>query len=353
MNGTDTLIKLFGTDENENEKLFIQHFVECTKFFRPEIVRDRAEFILYQAGMNNQLPVRYSQNMKKYFSSKDGYIKAIKNRKQAKVFSEGNDLTHLDRKIRVICDSTGNKSVVDCIKDYTNYSISTGKSSDLINYTISHVWAKTDDPFFFTSLWNVVIVPAYLSFLLDKPKDQHQINSKIQGIIRAVCIELYNPNVLMNIDVVDNESEDNKITAKGFIDKGIINYLDKKNLLVKPLPIIKENTITLDKNQYTNKEFIMSLLSKLDNSNGFNFIKILTNPVDCKKRFDLSFPLLKEYNLSEGDTLFFDDADNIRYYKKDTFFENNQKRYIICNHWFPKQRELFELWVYNNINSNQ
>lgn len=348
MNGTKYLIDLF-----ENEDRFIEHFISCTKFFTPQDVKERAVKMLEEIESNNQLPVRYSLKIKENFSCNQGKVGAIKNRKHAMKFSRDYELTHDLRGIRVECDATGNKHVVDCIKEYTGYSISTGKTSDLINYTIGHVWARTDDPLFFTSLWNIVIVPTYLGFILDKPQDQHKLNADIQGIIKAICLKLYNPNQLMQGRLGPNELDDknsyedtNKYNSKAeeFIKNGIVKFIGRKGFeeIIQDQPKI-ETVIPVK-----NKDFVLSQLGRLSNAD-VNLIPVLTDAIACLTHFEMSFPILKVFVPESTEIIFYDVAGNTRYYKNNTFFEYNGIRYIVCNHWFPTQREKFKNWMDKHI----
>ena len=340
MNGLERLIKLTGTEDD-----FIKHFFEATMFFEPEDVKSRAKYLLEEIAQNNKIPVRYSLKLKNKFSSKDAYVGSVKNRKQAREFSRKNDLIHKERNVKVFCDTNGNKSVVDCIRDYTGFSVSTNKS-DYINYTISHIWAKTDDPFFFTSLWNVAIVPSYLSSILDKQNKQHVINRKIQSIIKAICIELYNPNDLMNQNLVKNESEEYKEIAKKIIKEKVFTFIGRKDTTkkIREFKIENKGVPSVD-TKICNKDYIINLLEKLKaKSNSDNIFK-LTSAIQCKELFNLAFPLLKLDKST--DSQYLDEAGSQRYYKQNTYFEFNDIKYIICNHWFPIQRDLFELWVDN------
>ena len=64
----------------------------------------------------------------------------------------------------------------------------------LRNYVISHIWPDTADPFYFSSLWNVVIIPAHCNDIMDKDPKSHHVVAAIQNLFRAICYLLYNPN---------------------------------------------------------------------------------------------------------------------------------------------------------------
>ena len=327
MNGFDSLMNLF-----DKPDAFIEFFVKNTLFFRVEDVRSQAEFIKDEINEGNKIPVRYSQKMKDKFVSKERRLGAVKNRKQAVDISRTSEIFSKKRKeIKVECDSTGNKFVVDRICNYTGYRVST-TNSNVINYSISHVWGETYDPYFFTSLWNIVLIPTYLNWILDKPKDQQEINEQIQSIIKALCIKLYNPNVLMeDIDVNIDDA-----------------YLEKAQVLIDNdnVKFLYPRYEAVDKELYddtlSNKDFIVTALEQIKEKLNEELVTMLMNRTFCKEKFELAFPILREFNSS--DTNFNDNAGNCRYYKQNTFFIFNNKKFMICNHWFPIQRILFFNW---------
>lgn len=59
---------------------------------------------------------------------------------------------------------------------------------------MSHIWARTYDPFYFSSLWNVVIIPAHCNDIMDKGMNTHPIIPVIKELYRAICYQLYKPN---------------------------------------------------------------------------------------------------------------------------------------------------------------
>lgn len=102
-----------------------------------------------------------------------------------------------------------------------------------------------------------------------------------------------------------------------------------------------------DLDSLSNKEFILTQLEKVKLLDKSDFILTLMSEVKCNTLFSLAFPLLKLYK-SNDEEQFYDDAGGIRYYKQDTFFVFHDRKYIICNHWFPEQRHLFEKWIKRN-----
>ena len=78
------------------------------------------------------------------------------------------------------------------INDKTNYWVSNGKdTSQFVNFRISHIWGRAFDPRYFTSLWNVVIVPAWANDLLEKDYGYSSLVNKMKDTFKAICINLY------------------------------------------------------------------------------------------------------------------------------------------------------------------
>jgi len=93
-------------------------------------------------------------------------------------------------KVYLLPDYNGNKEVCDLIKRITGYSLSS-ESSDFVNFTISHIWRLAPDARFFTNLWNIVLVPSWVNFLLDKEHGQGSLSSKMLDTYKKICIEHY------------------------------------------------------------------------------------------------------------------------------------------------------------------
>lgn len=95
----------------------------------------------------------------------------------------------------IIIDYDGNDFVRDAIHRYTGVWVcKNNKMNMLRNYKISHIWGRTYDPFYFSSLWNVVIIPAHCNDIMDKDPKLHPIVAIIQNLFRAICYLLYDPN---------------------------------------------------------------------------------------------------------------------------------------------------------------
>lgn len=119
----------------------------------------------------------------------------------------------------IIIDYDGNDFVRDAIHRYTGVWVcKNNKMNMLRNYKISHIWGRTYDPFYFSSLWNVVIIPNHCNFLMDKPglSSVHKSSAtrmaahSVQNLFRAICYQLYKPNnYLTDIENILKQSNPN------------------------------------------------------------------------------------------------------------------------------------------------
>ena len=215
------------------EKKFIQHAIEGSYFFSTEIVGDRIKELQRQfedinkmnqkgavPGIKNdkipRIPIRYTKRKKS--TNNDEQEEMISNIEEQNEQTTKNEEIETDGKIKyllnwvdlgkrkpkqgtlkigdwnvpVVLDMNGNNPVRSQIKLYTGY-YSANKAEDNIfqNFIISHIWGQAYDPRFFTSLWNIVLVPEWANGLLDKQGKEDSLASKFKATIMAVCSELY------------------------------------------------------------------------------------------------------------------------------------------------------------------
>ena len=137
----------------------------------------------------------------------------------------------------IIIDYDGNDFVRTAIHRYTGVWVCENNRVNVLrNYVISHIWPDTADPFYFSSLWNVVIIPAHCNDIMDKDPKLHLIVASIQNLLRAICYQLYDPNNYLaeienilkpihpNIQIprVAEPSQDDIEKAQACIDHGLI-----------------------------------------------------------------------------------------------------------------------------------
>ena len=137
----------------------------------------------------------------------------------------------------IIIDYDGNDFVRTAIHRYTGVWVCENNRVNMLrNYVISHIWPNTADPFYFSSLWNVVIIPAHCNDIMDKEPKLHPIVASIQNLFKAICYLLYKPNNYLaeienilkpihpNIQIprVAAPSQDDLQKAQTYIDNGLI-----------------------------------------------------------------------------------------------------------------------------------
>ena len=144
----------------------IKFMLEQSLFFKPDHVNRRQE----EMSNASSLPVRFSRTMK------DRQIDS--------------DRTFIDEKGKKLqIDQDGNRSVREIIKEYTGHIVSQGKSSTIKFVNISHVWGQAYEANYFTSLWNIVLIPSYCNPLMDKVSED--LAGTVQSVFREVCNKLY------------------------------------------------------------------------------------------------------------------------------------------------------------------
>lgn len=100
--------------------------------------------------------------------------------------------------IPMLVDPDGNKEVRDLIEKNTGYTVSSGYNDFFTNFKISHIWGNANDPRFFTSFWNIVIVPAWANDNLDKNNSGMPLAQKMINTYKAICEKLYGAASLGN-----------------------------------------------------------------------------------------------------------------------------------------------------------
>lgn len=177
----DQLISLYDNQDN-----FIQAFIESTLFLPPDIVQARNDELIELYKTGGKFPVRYSPSFNEVWN--------IKNKAEGITFSKHNDARlPLYPSFNVCVDKDGNCENRRQIKLRLNQTVSIGKNSTIINYIISHVWGLASHPLFFSSLWNIVLVPAHFNYLMDKDPESHEVVRKIKAAVQRQCILLYEP----------------------------------------------------------------------------------------------------------------------------------------------------------------
>lgn len=351
--GLATMLSMFDSEES-----FLEHFILNTIFFHPDEVTKQAEELKGKIDNGDKIPVRFSMKSKKMFHFENEKningksSRTFKNKKEAKEFAEKNELVHTVTKIPVIIDKDGNYFVRSEIYKYTGYRVSQGAISDIQNYMIGHIWANTDNPYFFTSLWNFALIPQYMAFILDKPDANSELVRKIKVLTEAVCFILYKPNELLDKKLIDGEKYENGYTelydlAKSFVESDRLTFIRPK---AEQTEEIEPQVDTADiverlENCDGNKDFAFTLLELLKEAR-FDFVQEFTDKTTTRNICKLSYPLLVDVT-GDSKKVIEKKARPVKsdmYYKK-PFFEIDNKQYIVCNDWYEKNKEHIIEWL--------
>lgn len=216
INGIDSLIELFGN----NHLAFIKKVLSESYFLSPDLEKDRFNELINELKLVSH--ARYSNDYKSQCPSmhKDQIIKNSKLTPLKYTAKDGSGYYDVE------LDDDGNRFVRDYIHGKTNYWISKGKKdSHFIGFKISHIWGQAIDPRFFSSFWNIVIVPSWANDLLDKDSSAASLIGEMIGTFKAVCIKLYDmkgknwslirlshmPNLLPNESIIHSDYQINII----------------------------------------------------------------------------------------------------------------------------------------------
>lgn len=190
IDGTNTLIGALGNGKN----IFIKLAIESSLFFSVDIVSDRHHDLSQKLSSGANVPARYTT---------DKTICSAPVKGQPAIYNIGGT------SYNVIVDKGVNDSVRKLINHYTGYTVSTGQTSIITGYDISHVWGQAFDPRYFTNFWNIVLIPSYANRRMGIPNPPAgSYTSKIQNTIMEICRQLYNgtscqiPPVVNQNDIV-------------------------------------------------------------------------------------------------------------------------------------------------------
>ena len=263
--GLDILINEF----DSHGILLEKHMVENSIFICPDKVKEQMDGLMnllsnldnpnnYIKKGNSKLPVRFSEDAAnvKYLDVFGNDLRPVITKKRIgnKVCKAQDVYTQIYpgaipsgvvpvspmsdyRGVSIIIDYDGNDFVRTAIHRYTGVWVCENNRVNMLrNYVISHIWPDTADPFYFSSLWNVVIIPAHCNDIMDKDPKSHHVVAAIQNLFRAICYLLYNPNNYLtdienilkqnnpNIQIprVAKPSPADRQKAQTYIDNGLI-----------------------------------------------------------------------------------------------------------------------------------
>ena len=186
---------------------FVKLAVQSSFFSSPSIVMERHEEM--KRILNNHEPLSVRRTARKD--------------KSEKIFKDENDGFCCP----IVYDAFGNDVVIKLINHYTGYTIARNKSI-FRNYVISHIWGEAKDPRYFTSFWNLVLIPAWANHLMDKTPKRGSVSSILSSIIKRICFEVYPINKL-DWEAFGGKELPNKPLYDVISNDYKINFLERKN----------------------------------------------------------------------------------------------------------------------------
>lgn len=180
IDGIDQLVSLYRSQDD-----FVKAFLESTLFIPPEIVQLRIQEMIKLYKTGEKFPIRYSPS---HHDALD-----VRNKAEAIAVTRSNEARlHAYPAFNIKIDNDGNHENRRSIKKYLGQTISVGKNSTVKNYIISHVWGLASHPLFFSSLWNIVLIPAHFNYLMDKDPESHPVVKIVKESIQQKCVSIYN-----------------------------------------------------------------------------------------------------------------------------------------------------------------
>jgi hypothetical protein len=223
VNGYQSLITSPAMGGNINN--FVKLAVESSYFFNTTLVNNCHQDIISKLNDSQLLYARKSTSG------------SIQTRIDGQTVFIGNGVS-----IPIVLDPDNNKAVRDLIDSETGYTVSSGTDSFFTDFKISHIWGNAFDPRFFTSLWNIVLVPSWANDLLDKNSSNQKLAQLMINTYKAICEELYDtPSKWKKLGVSGIAIPSNRASIlHGTYD---INIIGGKN--GKPIGTITKKSITI------------------------------------------------------------------------------------------------------------
>ena len=212
----------------------IKYMISHSLFAPPELVRKRAEEIAVLIVNDDKIPARFSTG-EKYRNVSTGSKEKFKSRTDGKNKTIQSDFRYIDNEIKVQIDSNGNYTICDYLATNTSINITSGdKRRNCYGYMISHIWGNATDPLFFSNFWNIVLIPQFVSFILDKGDEMASIKYA-KDLYKAIAYVLYEKSIGIINDALTKAGkkdlgkiepdEDIKKDAKDIIKKTGIKYI--------------------------------------------------------------------------------------------------------------------------------
>lgn len=128
----------------------------------------------------------------------------------------------------VIADKDGNAEVRKLFQELTGILSSFGKTSNVKNYTLTHIWGLTDNPYTFIAPWNIALTSTFIAPLTDGKPESNHIRHLFQSTFRAVSWLIYTDvnNWKARIPTDLYPVKEYLVIAENLLNSGIVNILE-------------------------------------------------------------------------------------------------------------------------------
>lgn len=237
INCLDSFLALFrGTTNDAQIEDLIEYMVKSSYFFSENSVGERYKYML-EIYENGTLPVRHSTAK----GDNRPYFRKVNDNSYARLktadgtdskmgileYQKNNEIFYKigNKYVNVKIDNDGNAQVRSLINEKSGYWVSNGENGSIKNATISHIWGNATNPFYFTSLWNIVIIPTFCNFILDKnetlnnkgekeDEKYYNIINEVNKTFQAICWKKYDVEHKHFNNMIHIEKPDDKYLQK-------------------------------------------------------------------------------------------------------------------------------------------
>lgn len=173
------------TDIFPDIKHFIEFVLSGCYFFSAEDMHKQFNDLNHNIENRIAIPARHSKNSRLF-------NKEISRGTKGVIFND----RMFSGDILVDIDGNGNAAIDKLFIQKTRRHLKgDGKRQpDFLNLKISHIWGNAFDPRYFTSLWNIILVPSFANDILDKPSSQngsYHLGACLLNTIKRILYKFY------------------------------------------------------------------------------------------------------------------------------------------------------------------
>lgn len=199
-----------------NRDAFLNFAISNVYYINPIKVANKWLEIKDQIDTTGRGVVRHTNTIFKVGKeqSKKEYVKLLLNDGETELF--------------VIADKDGSTEVRKLFKELTGVHSSNGNKSNVINYTLTHIWGLTGNPYTFIAPWNIALTSTFIAPLTDGKPESNHIRHLFQSTFRAVAWLIYTnvDNWKVRIPTDLCPVKEYLVIAENLLNSGAINILE-------------------------------------------------------------------------------------------------------------------------------